>query len=364
MPLNILWKISILQPQFTIMWNPPNDLAPDNLYIIGNGFDRHHELMTSYQAFAFYLQDNDPDTYDLLIKYYNLPHLDRSDEKSHKDPLWSYFEKVLSTLDVDELLDEYSNYQANPSADDFRDREWHAWEIEMNRVVDQLTTELCEDFRSFILEVEFPDLKPKLLLDFLPNAVFLNFNYTDTIERYYSINKRRILYVHGKAPIADDPIILGHGVDPHSFMDKEPTPPEGLTDEQLADWYEWLSDQHEYSYDRAREATLSYFFQSHKSTAEIITNNTTFFAGLKTIQHIFILGHSLANVDMPYFVKVANSINLANTRWTVTYYSDDERTHREEIIASLGVPKDKIQLIKMDQLKLLQRTLFDDQPYD
>jgi len=343
------------------MWNPPNDLAPDNIYIIGNGFDRYHQLMTSYQAFAFYLQFNDPDTYGMLIKYHNLPHLDRHDEKSHRDPLWSYFEKALSTLDVDELLDDYSNYQANPEADDFRDSEWHNWEIEMNGVVDQLTTELFEEFRNFILDVEFPELRPKLVLDFLPNAVFLNFNYSDTIERYYSINKRRILYVHGKALLAGDPIILGHGVDPHSFMDKEPTPPEGLTDEQLSEWYEWLSGQHDYSYDRAREATLSYFFQSHKSTSEIITNNTAFFAGLKTVKHIFILGHSLGEVDMPYFIEVAKSVDLANTRWTITYFSDNERTQHEKTIASLGVPEDKIELIKMDQLKLPRHTLFDDQ---
>ena len=39
----------------------------EKLYIIGNGFDIYHGLSTRYQSFAFYLQDNASEIYDLLI---------------------------------------------------------------------------------------------------------------------------------------------------------------------------------------------------------------------------------------------------------------------------------------------------------
>jgi hypothetical protein len=43
------------------------------LYIIGNGFDIHHNLDTRYQSFANYLAENNSDVYDLLLNYYGLP---------------------------------------------------------------------------------------------------------------------------------------------------------------------------------------------------------------------------------------------------------------------------------------------------
>lgn len=59
------------------------------LYIIGNGFDIHHGLNTSYQAFAFFLQDNYSKIHDYLVEDYGLPYLDRDNEQDKRDPLWN-----------------------------------------------------------------------------------------------------------------------------------------------------------------------------------------------------------------------------------------------------------------------------------
>ncbi|WP_215491193.1 AbiH family protein, partial [Escherichia coli] len=39
------------------------------LYIIGNGFDLHHELDTSYFSFGDYLRKKDQDIYDHLVDF-------------------------------------------------------------------------------------------------------------------------------------------------------------------------------------------------------------------------------------------------------------------------------------------------------
>lgn len=85
------------------------------LYIIGNGFDRHHGLTTSYQAFAFFLKDNYLEIYDHLIKYYGLTDIDRNNKEHHWDPEWSVFGKALADLNSEEILDEFTDYLANPS---------------------------------------------------------------------------------------------------------------------------------------------------------------------------------------------------------------------------------------------------------
>jgi Bacteriophage abortive infection AbiH len=91
----------------------PN-LLYENLYIIGNGFDRCHQLETNYQEFAFYLQNYHSDIHDLLTEYYGLPYLNPEVEEDHWDPLWSDFERTLADLDFEQVLEDNSEYQANP----------------------------------------------------------------------------------------------------------------------------------------------------------------------------------------------------------------------------------------------------------
>jgi len=59
----------------------------NTLYIIGNGFDRHHGLSTSYQLFGFFLQKRHTELYKLFTEYYGLPDLDIHEKKSFWDPL-------------------------------------------------------------------------------------------------------------------------------------------------------------------------------------------------------------------------------------------------------------------------------------
>jgi hypothetical protein len=322
----------------------------ENLYIIGNGFDRYHQLETSYQEFAFYLQDYHSDIHDLLTEYYGLPYLKLEVEEDHWDPLWSDFERTLADLDFEQVLEDNSEYQANPSAEDFRDRDWHSYQIEMEGIVNNLTQNLYEAFRGFILAVEFPELDPNLTLKLEPDAVYLTFNYTDTLERYYGIDADQILYLHGKALIKEDIIVLGHGIDPDTFKDKPVTPPEGLNEEQLEQWWEYQSDQHEYSYDSARAEIKSYFIDSHKATAEIIEKNQPFFTGLNGVKNVYVLGHSLADVDWPYFAEVALNIDLVHSNWILTYHREDERNARIEKLMQLGLEENQIHLIKMNNL--------------
>jgi hypothetical protein len=71
----------------------------------------------------------------------------------------------------------------------------------MEGIADNLTTNLVKAFKEFILGVDFPESVNNKLIRLKNNSIFLNFNYTDTLEKYYFVNSKRVLYVHGKAKI-------------------------------------------------------------------------------------------------------------------------------------------------------------------
>lgn len=340
----------------------------NTLYIIGNGFDRYHGLDTRYQAFAIYLKNNYGDIYDLFTQYYGLPDLDINDPRSYNDPLWADFETALADLDFETVLDDNTGYLANPGSPDFRDSDWHAYQFEMESIVEKLTKEMAKAFKEFILAVLFPVEVDDKLLKLESNALFLNFNYTDTLQKYYGINLSRILYIHGKAKNATDEIILGHGVDPSTFEEKEELPPEGLNEEQMEMWREQKSDNYDYSYESGKSELMSYFKSSYKSTKEIIEQNRAFFTSLRIINQVFVLGHSISEVDQPYFKKVIESVNkrcflfrffkCKRTKWIVSYYSDAERDSHTQKLMKMGLRNEQINLVKMAELAPLHPRLF------
>jgi hypothetical protein len=146
----------------------------NDLYIIGNGFDLHHKLDTRYKSFGLYLKEHYGSIYDQLLEYFGLPHIDENDEKI--DPLWSNFERSLSLLNVDMVYDAYSGSLANPSAPDFRDRDWNTFAIDMEMVVDSLTKNLIKAFHEFILKVDYTVIPRDKRLPLDSQALFLSFN--------------------------------------------------------------------------------------------------------------------------------------------------------------------------------------------
>ena len=323
----------------------------ETLYIIGNGFDRYHDLDTKYQSFGFYLKSNYSEIYELLTQYFGLPDLITTKQESYYEPKWADFETALSYLDFESILDDNIDYVANPSDKDFEDSDFGAYEIQMQYIVENLTVKLCNAFRKFILDLYFPESFENKYLGFEMNSVFLNFNYTDTLERIYGINKSRILYIHGKAKNETNKIILGHGVNPNKFKKTNKVMPKGLTPEEQNSWKENESDNNSHSFELGKEELRTYFRQSFKATNDIIKQNLTFFNNINSIKKIFIIGHSLSKVDQPYFMQVLKSLTNESVVWNVTYYSENERiSHLNELI-QLGVKDTNINLIKIESLK-------------
>ncbi len=292
------------------------------LYIIGNGFDLHHGLKTSYKDFGEYLKYKNETLYKLLETYIDFPESDND--------LWCRFEENLANLDTEAIISMFPEQIRNVTYSEF---------------LSDMISDLIADFKKFILSIDVLNVNPTLL-PLAEDAVYLNFNYTSTLESLYDIDLKNILYIHKKAEINNDKLIFGHALDPEDSRDKKWCP-SGLSTIEEKKWlentYRW-----EFSCDPEREATLQYLSRSFKSTTKIIEQNLSFFNGLGEVEEVFVLGHSLSSVDLPYFEKIANSVRI-EANWRVSFFEDDSRDTFRETLNSIGI-NNNLEIKRIEEL--------------
>ncbi|EPL8679509.1 bacteriophage abortive infection AbiH family protein [Klebsiella michiganensis] len=308
------------------------------LYITGNGFDLHHGLDTSYFSFGIFLQLHHKQSYDNLVEFVGFTNLPKDklklDEKEH--PLWSEFERNLAGLDSQSVLDAFEDSLPNLGDPNFRDREWHTFEIEIQGVRKSLTDVLFKAFELFISQVKYPMLGIDKKLQISNDAFFINFNYTKTIEHYYGIRNNQILYIHGNASLPGEKLILGHGVDPKNFEDEPVVPPTGLTYEELEQWRDEMGRNYNYAYESGKYELNRYFTNSFKNTDKVISENKAFLSQLNTVNEVIIVGHSLSEIDMPYFAAIKQHIQPDST-WTATWHNESDREKHFNALQSIGI---------------------------
>jgi hypothetical protein len=309
------------------------------LYVIGNGFDLHHCLKTKYNDFANYLREEHNDIYSTLESYVSYP-------TSEKD-LWSRFEENLANLDAEEILSEHFDTLPNYASDDFRNRHRYVFPDIMEEHFQKLTSGLFSAFEEFIQQVEYPNYSWLHKIEIDKEATFLTFNYTNTLERLYTIDKSKIIYIHNSAFYGADEIILGHGIDPETFEEKKPDPPADLDPDELKDWYNGNDD---YSYYEGKKNLIRYFKVTHKPTKENINRHSTFFAKLKTVEEIFVYGHSISAVDFPYFEEIVRNISN-DVKWTVSFYDSYEYKRHKATLDKLGIRFENIRLIQLEDIQ-------------
>jgi|SRR5690554_4741434 len=309
------------------------------LYIIGNGFDLHHDLDTWYSSFGLFLQDNHSDIYDLLIRYVAMPELDREDEDTLWVQEWNEFEKSLANLDFDEIINDNSEFAASPISDDYH-KDLGVIENNVSEIRDNLTINLFNAFKEFIKNVEYPNINEKDILNINPAACFFNFNYTNSLQEYYSVEDSNILYIHNNAN-SSNVLVLGHGIDPEKFVIEKPKMPANLSDEEEQNWIDYQGEKFDISIEFGKNALFKYFNQSFKNTETIIKMNQSYFDSLKDINRVIVFGHSLSDVDKSYFEKIVNSVN-PKSKWFVSCRKNSEMIIKRNRLYEFGIPRRKI----------------------
>lgn len=289
--------------------------APTTLYILGNGFDLWHGIPSKYSDFRTYVEANDSDLFREMENYIPI------------DDWWSNLEASLADIDVDHLVESNQIYLSSYGSDDWSDSAHHDFQYEVQKTVKRLSMGLTERIAQWIRSVDVKRAGPRRLHKIDVNATFLTFNYTDTLSVLYNVPDLNVLHIHGRADKLNEDLVLGHAWNPVSRPSLNEIPDIEDLDTRL---YE------------ANEIIDGYFSSTFKPTDEIIKMNESFFKNIN-VQKIYVLGHSLSDVDAGYFQALLANHSCRAAEWNVACL-EGEADAKEESLVQLGVSRDKVVL--------------------
>ena len=284
----------------------------NKLYIIGNGFDLWHNLPTSYECFNAFMLKEHPKDYERIGHIFN---------RSDVSKLWSDYENMLPKFDIIKLVENNIEIWSN-----YRDL------YKVENAFDSLYKDLMWLFHEWVLQIDYSRAYEKrLALD--NQATFLNFNYTNTLERFYGICRKKICYIHGDT--SDNSLyqpVIGHG---ESSVESIIFPLIGDIC-NIVNTYnhfpQWAQTPCAFMTE-ILEMIKAFLYKLKKNTGYYIEENEDWFARIGNIENIYVLGHSLAGVDAPYFKRIHNESPKAT--WHLSYLEEKEKDDRVEKLYNL-----------------------------
>lgn len=299
-----------------------------HLYIIGNGFDIHHDIPSSYKDFHQWIEENDKELLAQMQEFF----ID-----SYDITWWKDFEHNLSSLDAYSII--YTKVQENyPNIadDNFSDSEWYDAEHAVERQIDDIYGAIEIAFRKWVNTLPGGNSQKKISM--IHGSHFLSFNYTDTLESLYGINSDNILYIHGKAKETSKKLILGHGTTNKELNDLIKI--DAVEDDSTLDFIT----------SRAKETAITEIANKRKNVEQIIKENKRWFDFLSNISRVHIYGFSFSNIDMPYISKIVDSINKEKTTIEFSYYVEEDLKRINDIIYTYNISNYK--LIQLSDLEI------------
>ena len=163
----------------------------NKLYFIGNGFDLHHGLKTSYLNFRDdYIKKKSSVLWNDLLDIYG-------DAPQNDNLWWKDFENMLGKVDYESL-----SQSRNGDA------------LGFIKVRNLMKGKLPPLFGKWIKDVDsrIDASKIELMNEIDVGSLFFTFNYTLLLEKAYHVKEENVWHIHGSVKHPDD-IIVGHDAD-------------------------------------------------------------------------------------------------------------------------------------------------------
>lgn len=291
------------------------------LYVIGNGFDLHHGIPSSYAHFGAYVRATDPRLADTAEDFIPAP---------VDETLWSRLEESLAWLDVDQITDQASIFLNSPGADDWSDADNHAYQYEVEQIATALSTRLKLSFHAWLKTLPIPSPEnwrgPRLTLP--ATSRYLSFNYTPTLSRLYGVPEGRVLHIHGRTDDPEGAVVLGHA------REHEPR----RRSEADADM--------DFRVLEGEDILDRYFADTFKPAETILSRHAAFFDGMADIVEVRVLGHALSEVDFLYLMRIRAVAPGAH--WRISYFGDPEPIAKRA--AELGLSGTQVTLAPQEKI--------------
>lgn len=277
-------------------------------YVIGNGFDLHYGLNTTYNNFKVFLLENG---YWELVSKVDQLFFERGNFSPEDIDTWSKFEDMLQVfnyLDADELYDEAMD---DAETDDDRAGYWDSpsWNVEYyNKYIQVLKDQFDLWIRGFNTHI-VPDqyFRPQ------KGDFVLTFNYTTTIEDSFPSVNYNIAHIHGTV---GQKLVLGHNdyQEPNTFV---------IIEDEDFDYRETTTKNA--VNDVLELAAVQYF----KNSERILSEYAGVFSSIPLYDKVVIMGLSCGPQDSMYvreILRYAKSIDF--------YYYDIESRRNFESYAA------------------------------
>ena len=289
-----------------------------NLFIIGNGFDLAHKLPTKYYDFKNYLLEKFPNV-DTECVYVPESIIDQNGDKVYSNTeVVSFLLKIISEIDGDGWNDletalgmiDYDDYFTLFELRD-GDKEYltiYNNEDTAEKIFD-VVYKIKQFFSDWIEEVDITEVQSNIMMKNLfdkHNNIFINFNYTETLEKIYGI--KDVCHIHG---IRSSDIIFGHG-STSNF------------------------DYYEQNFTGAEEYMEKLQNSLKKDTKQAIEKHKYFFDKLSGVESVYSYGFSFSDVDLVYIEEICKHMNTKEVIWYLNSYDDKRNFAFKERIKKCG----------------------------
>lgn len=299
-----------------------------DLYIIGNGFDLGHGLLTTYWHFRTYLENMYPEFLSVFEEHYYIYNGTDSEEK--KNLLWNELETNLANIDEDIIIENALSIDMNLESGDvgIEDTLYYYFRDEYSYI-----QRLAKYLKQWIRTIRIRDIVKKTShLDNVKEVFYITFNYTAVLETVYKIPRNKIIHIHGSLREYDDDPILGHGNKKRIEKIKESKKEaERVFDEKTLSICRVVEDYYEQTY----KDVGRYTFKLIEFTK-------------KEIENIYVIGHSIAGVDQLYFKNI-DIFSKGKAMWNIYYYRNDEKQKLYNNLLHCGIDSNRIKMIPANQ---------------
>lgn len=295
-----------------------------NLFIIGNGFDRGHGLPTRYWDFRIYLQKKYPDFLEEFESHYDIYSATSNERK--EEILWNRFESNLANIDEEDIINSCESMDLGLESGDIyiEDMLYDFFSEEYNYI-----KQLSRYLKQWIRTIRIRDCAPRTsLISEENNDKYITFNYTAVLETVYGISPDQILHIHGSLRNYTIDPVIGHG-------NLQRIQAITTQIEQAEEWFnEKLSS--------ICKVIKNYYTDTFKDTTKY--SHSLYEIAHHNINQIYIIGHSLDGIDMPYFSQI-DRLTDCNRIWNVYVYEESEIADKKNALISVGITPDRINVL-------------------
>ena len=283
----------------------------NKLYFIGNGFDLHHGLKTSYLNFRDdYIKKKSSVLWNDLLDIY-------ADAPQNDNLWWKDFENMLGKVD-------YENLSQSRNRD----------ALGFIKVRNLMKGKLPPLFGKWIKDVDsrIDASKIELMNEIDAGSLFFTFNYTLLLEKAYHVKEENVWHIHGSIKHPDD-IIVGHDADAGQLVKYS----QEYNRDQLRISPSYADNINQEALNGAKKVRDRICLQEDK------------FDHYFNIRHYVAMGFSFNDIDMPYIEKMW-SVNRQKEAadWTLYWHSPGEDNLMKKKLIELGVNEKSITTLKWE----------------